>query len=396
MFKFLGRNKKLSLSQKLNESQLTGCSDNSDEEPEKIPFVEIAPRDSQQSLRGSKKRFSEIAGYNLNLISKRLPTDNLICEQFKVGSISKKSVTIVYLKNIANEGIVAEVKERIAAIKAPTVLDASFIERNIEDSGLSPFPQVEITQKPDVVESALTQGRVAIVVGGSPDILLAPTTFFDLMDTPDDVYTRWFFAASFFRVARYIMFMLAVSLPGFYIALSSFNPEMIPTRLMFQILASREETPFPIYFEMFFMMGIIEAVRMMMIRIPSQIGSSIAIISAVTLVGAGIYAHVIGSIAVIIPTLTMIASFGIPNYDLRIAVRIIQFFTMIMSSTLGIFGYAAAFFFIAIHLAVLKSFGIPYFSPLAPTEGSGLEHTVLRGNTVKMAQDETYKPKKLS
>ncbi|HWI55170.1 MAG TPA: spore germination protein, partial [Desulfobacteria bacterium] len=336
MFKFLRRNKKRQEPQQLNESEQIPCTN---EETGKFSFIEISPRDSRQSLRGSKKRFSERASYNLSVMSNRLSTDKLVCEQFKVGSISPKSIIILYLRNIANKGIVSEVRDRIAAIKAPNVLDSSFVERNIEDSNLSPFPQIEATQKPDVVESALMQGRVAVIVDGSPDVLLAPTTFFDLMDTPDDAYTRWFFAASFFRIARYIMFLLAASLPGFYIALTSFNPEMIPTQLMIKIIASREETPFPIYFEMFLMMGIIEAVRIMMIRMPSQIGSTIALLSGLSLIGVGVSSNVIGPVAVIIPTLTMIASFGIPNYDLRTAVRIIQFFTMIMSSMLGILGY---------------------------------------------------------
>lgn len=393
MLKFLKRNKKRQAPQPLNESERIVCGS---EETDQISFVEITPRDSQQPLRGSKKRFSERASYNLSIMSKRLATDNLVCEQFEVGSVSSKAIIILYLRNIANQGIVSEVKDRISAIKAPNVLDSSYVERNIEDSNLSPFPQIEVTQKPDVAESALMQGRVAVVVDGSPDVLLAPTTFFDLMDTPDDAYTRWFFAASFFRIARCIMFLLAASLPGFYIALTSFNPEAIPTQLMLQILASREETPFPIYFEMFLIMGIIEAIRMMMIRIPSRIGSPIAIISGLSLIGVGVASNVIGPIAVIVPTLTMIASFGIPSYDLRAALRIIQFFTMIMSTMLGIFGYATAFFFIAIHIAALKSFGIPYMSPLAPTEGSGLGHTVIKGNTGKMPQDETYKPQKTS
>ncbi len=393
MLKFFRRNKERHAQQPSNKSEQISCNN---EEMESIRFVEVSPRDSQQSLRGSKKRFSESARYNLSIMSKRVSTENLVCEQFKLGSVSTKTIYILYLKNIANQGIVSEVKDRIAAIKAPNILDSSFIERNIEDSNLSPFPQIEVTQKPDVVESALMQGRVAVIVDGSPDVLLAPTTFFDLMDTPDDAYSRWFFAASFFRIARYIMFLLAASLPGFYIALTSFNPEMIPTKLMLQILASREETPFPIYFEIFLMMGIIEAIRMMMIRIPSQVGYTIAIISGLSLIGVGVVSNVIGPAAVIIPTLTMVASFGIPSYDLRAAVRIIQFFTMIMSSLLGIFGYATAFFFIAIHIAALKSFGIPYMSPLAPTEASGLEHTVLRGNTSQMPQDETYNPKKMS
>jgi len=364
------------------------------DEEKQYPLVEVTPQATERPLRGTKTQFSDNLEYNLSIFARRIPSNDLVCQRFSVGSLAKKEVVIIYLKNIANPDIVAEVRDRIMAIKAPSILEGSYVERNIEDSNMSPFPQIENTKKPDVAESALLQGRVAIVVSGSPDILMAPTTFFDLMDTPDDAYLRWPVAATFFRIARYISLVLAASLPGFYIALTSFNPELIPTKLLFQILADREETPFPIYFEAFFMMGIIEAVRMMMIRIPSQVGSTLAVVSGATLVIAGLYGNVIGPIVVIVATLTMIASFNIPDYQLRASIRLIQFFTMIMSAVFGIFGYAVAFFYIAINLSTLKSFGIPYMAPFAPMEASGWGHTILRENTEKMPQDETYKPLK--
>jgi len=330
----------------------------------KVSFVDAAPRDSQQVLKGSKKRFHENPEYNLSLLAERIPNPQLVCEKFTIGSLAPKKVTAVYLKNRTNPEIIAEVRKRLLAIRAETVLDSSYIERNIENSSWSPFPQVEITEKPDIAESALLQGRVAIVVSGSPDILMAPTTFF------------------------------AVSLPAFYIALTSYNPELIPTRLLYLILAARENSPFPVYFEAFFLMGIIEAVRMMMVRMPSQVGTTIALMSGITLVIAGLWSNIIAAPIVIIVTLTMISSFGIPNYDLRLAIRILQFFTMVMASFFGIFGFAAAFFYIAIHLVTLKSFGIPYMAPVAPTDTGSVGHTVFRENTPVMAKDNTYKPQK--
>lgn len=363
-----------------------------DNEITQRPVMEVAPRDMQQSLRGTKKRFSEEIDYNLSLLARRLPTRNLLCEQFSVGTISQTKVFIVYLGDRANPGIVDEVRRRIKAIKADTVLDSMYIERNIEDSHVSPFPQIEATQKPDVIESALLQGRVAIFVDSNPDILLAPTTFFDLMDTRDDAYIRWSIAATFFRIARYVMFFLAASLPALYIALSNYNPEMLPSRFLLLELASREETPLPIYMEAFVMMGIIEAIRMMLIRIPSQVGAAIALVSGITLLIAGLSANFIGHGVVIIATLSMISSFGLPSFDLRISIRIIQFFSMLLATILGIFGFAIAFFSICAHLATLKSFGIPYMAPLAPMEPSGWGHTIIRENTEQMPQDETYKP----
>jgi hypothetical protein len=380
--------KEKSIHQRRNNSELLSL----DDVLLQVPIFETAPADNQQIIRGPKERFSGNLKLNLSRLGERLKNADLSLEQFSVGSVAAKKVVLAYLNKQANPGIVAEIRQRIAEIRAETVLDSSYIERNIEDSAISPFPQVEISQRPDVAEAALFQGRVAILVEGSPQVLLAPTTFFDLIDTTDDVYSRWYVAGNFFRIARLIMFILAVSLPGFYIALTSFNPEFIPTRLAFLIAGSREGTPFPVYFEGFLIMGVVEAVRMMMVRLPSQLGSTIALFSGLILIGAGIFAKIISVPMVIIATLTMISSFGIPNSDLRRAVRIIQFFTMFMTTTLGLFGFAMAFIYIAIHLSVLKSIGIPYMSPLAPLEASGFGHTILRESTKSMSRDETYEP----
>ncbi|MDW7652064.1 MAG: spore germination protein [Bacillota bacterium] len=355
-------------------------------------IMDVAPRETERPIRGYKKRFFECLDYNVSLIKERLPSESLILEEFTVGSLSPKKIVIAYIEGRVNPGIVKEVRNRIHAIRAETLLDSSYLERNIENSNLSPFPQVEITLRPDLTEAALIQGRVAALLDGSPEVLLAPTTFFDLMDTPEDAYSRWFLAANFFRIARYIMFIMAVSLPAFYIALTSHHPEMLPTRLAILIAASAEGSPFPVYFEAFVMMGVVEAVRLILIRIPNQIGSAITIFSGIVLVGAGIRSNIFGEIIVMIVTLTAIVSFSIPNFDLRSAIRIIQFFTMIMTALFGMFGFAVAFFYIGIHLVTLKSFGIPYMTPLAPAEASGWGHTLLRDNTVVMAQDESYQP----
>jgi len=365
-------------------------------EPEKIriktPIVSTSPYDQEQIVRGPKERFSGNLDYNLTLLIERTGEKNLILEEYQMGTRAKKRVMIAYLENVANPGIVSEIKTRLSKNRTKPVLDSSYIERNIEDSNLSPFPQVETTPNPTVAESALLQGRVAIFVDQSPDVLLAPTTFFDLMDTTEDAFRRWHVASSFFKLARYILLIIAASLPGFYIGLTSYNPELIPTRLAFIIAGSREGTPFPVYFEAFFMMGVVEAVRMVIIRLPTALGSTIALFAGLLLAGAGISINIIGVPITMVVTLTIIASFGIPNNDLRGAIRIIQFGTMIMSAILGVLGFAISFFYLTAHLVNLKSFGIPYMTPLAPMEGSGWEHTVMRGNTKEMPRDESYKP----
>ena len=405
MFKFLKniqyRKKNQTIEQE-NNVQTDSCTKSWDKEEQtfhaeelwEIPIIEVAPTNPTQISRGTKERFSSNLTYNITKLKERAASSQLILEEIKVGSSLEKKLTICYLKDRANPDIVNEIKARIKAIRAEGILDSSYIERNIEDSSISPFPQIEVTERPDVAESALTQGRVVIILDGSPDILLAPATFFDLMDTPEDTFRRWFIASSFFRIARYIMFIFAVSLPALYISLRSFNPELIPTRLLGIILANQIEKPFPIYFEAFLLMGIIEAVRMMMLRMPTQLGSTIALFAGLVLMGAGIAGNIIGVPIVIVVTLTIISSYGIPNNDLRSSVRIIQFFTMLMTSFFGLFGFAAAFFYLAIHLVTLKSFGIPYMTPLAPLEKGAWGHTIFRENTKEMSEDLSYKPQR--
>lgn len=356
-----------------------------------ITLVDSITKNTQAGLRGPKTLYGEDLQQNIMLIGKSIPADDLLVEIFNIGSTAEKQIALVYIESKAEKGLLDEVKRRISSIKTEFILEMSYLERNIENSNQSPFPQTEITNRPDVTAVGLMQGRIALFIEGSSDVMIVPTTFFDLMDTPDDAYGRWYFAGSFFRIARYIMFIFAASLPGFYIALTSYNLEMIPTELLLLISASQEDTAFPIYFEAFLMMGVVEAVRMMMVRMPSQLGSTIALFTGIALIGAGLAANIIGAPITIIVTLTVISSFSIPSYDLRTAIRIIQFFTMIMSTILGIFGYAIAFFYIVIHVVTLKSFGIPYLAPVAPLNLKSWGHTILRENTVIMPEDETYK-----
>jgi len=358
------------------------------------PVVDVTPRAEQQLYRGSKQLYSENIEENLQSLFQRLPDPNLVTEKFIIGSRSKTKVVIAYLQDVANPGIINEIKDRIKQIKAEIIPDTSYIERNIQDSIWSPFPQVEIVSKIDITLTALTQGRAAIFVDCCPDIILAPTTFFDLLDTPEDAYRRWFFASSFFRIARFISFIIAALLPSFYIALTSFNPEMIPSMLTITITASREGTPFPIYLEAFILMGVAEVVRMVMIRMPNTTGQSISIFAGITLVLTGLVTNIISGPIIIIVGLTIIASFTIPGFDLRSSIRILQFFTMLMATLFGLFGLAVSFFYILVHLSTLKSFGIPYMAPLGPLELSGWSHTILRKTSVDMPQDETYKPQK--
>lgn len=358
------------------------------------PLVDITPRIDNQLYRGSKQLFSENIKENLEALHHRLPDPNLTTEEFIIGTRSQTKVVVVYLKDVANPDIVAELKDRLNKIKAEVITDSSYIERNIQDSIWSPFPQAEIIYKVDITLTALTQGRVAIFIDSCPEILVVPSTFFDILDTPEDAYRRWFVASSFYRIARFICFLIATLLPSFYIALTSFNLELVPTHLAINISSAKEGTPFPIYLETFLLMGLAELVRMVILRMPNTTGQAISIFSGTTLVLTSLFTNIISGPVIIIGGISIIASFAIPSFDMRSSIRIIQFFTMIMATLFGLFGLAISVFYILIHLSTLKSFGIPYMAPLGPMEPSGWGHTILRRPSKNMPQDETYKPQK--
>ena len=277
--------------------------------------VDVTPRAENQLYKGSKQLYSESIEENLRCLFQRLPDPNLVTEEFILGSRSQTKVVIAYLKDIANPGIVDEVKDRLNKIRAEIIPDTSYIERNIQDSVWSPFPQAELVAKVDLTLVALSQGRIAIFVDYCPEIIIVPTTFFDILDTPEDAYRRWFVASSFFRIARFICFFIAALLPGFYIALTSFHPELIPTVLAVILTSTREGTPFRL------LRGLYPHGYS---RISTNGYSAHAqyyrpchfYFLRVTLVLTGILGNIISGPILIVVGLTIIASFTIPGLDL--------------------------------------------------------------------------------
>lgn len=356
-----------------------------------ITIIQNTPRAKNQISRGPKRLNSEDLKTNLSIIKQILPDPNLVVEDFIIGTRSHTKVSVVYLKDIVHQGILQEVSNRLKQIKAEIILDSSYIERNIQNSTWSPFPQIEKTERPDVTVSALNQGRIGILVNGSPDILLAPTTLFDILDTYDDSYRRWFIASSFFRIARFILLLTAAFLPAFYIALTSYNPELIPTVLAFNISGASSTSPLPGYLETFILLGIVEAMRMVMLRLPTFVGQTVTLLSGVILLLTGLSSDFFSGPVIIIVTLATIASFSLPNFDLRSSARMIQFLTMLLATFFGLYGLAMGFFYINIHLVSLKSFGIPYMKPLAPLDLRTWGHAVVKGDTKNMPTDRTYK-----
>jgi len=318
-----------------------------------------------KSYKGPKDGFVEEAGINLFLIRNRFRDHRLRVRKLVLGERSQSAVYVLYVEDLAEPAIVKTVTERLEAIRTDIITNVSDICQFIQDSWLSPFPQLEYVERPDVVTYALSQGRIAILHESSPGVILAPTTLFDLIDTPDDYHNTWTISASIIRFIRIIAILISTLLPAFYIALTAYNHEFIPTSLAFLIATSRENVPFPIPLEVFLGVSMVEISREAVSRLPQVIGLLTGFAGITVVIIAGVAFHLVSVPMIIVILFGTIAGSVITDNDLRISMRELQFFYMLMASFLGIYGVAMAFFYVAIHAFTLKSMGVPYLSPVA-------------------------------
>jgi spore germination protein len=257
------------------------------------------------------------------------------------------------------------------------ILNTGELSELIEDNPFSPFPQFMMTERPDAVASQIVQGRIAVVVDRSPSVLVGPVTFTSFFQSIDDYSMRWMIA-SFLRLQRFVGFFIAAFLPAIYIAVISFNYELIPLKLIFSIGESRERVPFPPLAEAMIMEITIEMLREAGIRLPAPIGQTVGIVGGIVIGQAAVQAGIVSNIMVIVVALTAIASFIIPNYDMASGIRLIRFPMMFIASMFGIVGIVIGLMVFIAHLLTLESLGIPFGSPLAPVRFSDWKDTFVR------------------
>ncbi|MCC3359528.1 spore germination protein [Bacillus sp. REN16] len=332
---------------------------------------------SEAVVMGPREGFTENIKTNVSMVRRRLKTTKLKLESMQIGKLSKTEVIITYLENIAQHSIVEEVRTRLGQIDIDAIEDSGYIVEFIEDNPASVFPQVLQTERPDRVVGNLLEGRVGIMVDNSPFALIVPVTCFQTMNSPEDYYGR-FVMASFVRLIRYLFLMIALMFPAIYIAVTTFHQELLPTNLLFSVAASREKVPFPAVVEALLMEITFEALREAGLRLPRPIGSTVSIVGALVIGQAAVEAGIVSAPLVIVVATTGIASFMFPNYPLTGAIRLLRFFMIFLAATLGFYGILLGVFFILVHLVKLRSFGVPYLSPVSPFNLNNMKDILIR------------------
>lgn len=332
---------------------------------------------TENVVRGPRDGFTETIDTNTALIRRRIKSPDLRIEEYKLGTQTKTAVQLIYLKGIAREATVTELKERLQKIRIDGVLESGYIEEFIEDNPLSPFPQVDHSERPDKVAAAILEGRIAIVVDNTPFVLMVPAVFLQFIQSPEDYYER-FLVGSLTRFVRLAAYFTSMILPALYIALLSFHQEMIPTPLALSIAASREGVPFPSIGEALLMEATFEILREAGLRLPKQAGQAVSIVGGLVIGQAAVQAGIVSQAMVIVVALTGISSFAIPGYNAAAAGRLIRFPLMILAAVLGLPGILAGLTIILIHLGGLRSFGINYLDPFTSPETDELKDTLVR------------------
>ncbi|MDF2673233.1 MAG: spore germination protein [Clostridiales bacterium] len=326
-------------------------------------------------VRGPREAFTEAIETNISLIRKRIKSYELKMVLKDIGTLTKTKICICYMENIASPKILDELYKRLDKIEVDGIFDSGYIQEIIKDEPLSPFKTIGDTERPDVVCGKLLEGRIGIICDGTPFVLTLPFLFLENFQISEDYYDNFAFA-SFNRLLRWIAYFLTTSVPGLYIAFTTFHQEMIPTPLLLSISSARQGVPFPTTFEAFGMIIVFEILREAGVRLPKPIGQTISIVGALVLGDAAVTARIISAPMIIVTSLTGISSFLIPK--LLGPIVVIRFIIIFLSSFLGLYGYIFGMMGLYIHLMSMRSFGVPYMMNVGVIDASSIKDTVVR------------------
>ncbi len=326
-------------------------------------------------IRGPREGFIENIRTNTSLIRRRIKDPALTIKNFTVGRKTRTNVSVLYMRNIAEPGLVNEVISRITSLDTDAILESGYVEQLIGEAGSPIFPTIGNTEKPDVAAGRLLEGRVAVLVDGSPYALTMPMYFIESFQTSEDYYIAPIFA-TLLRWIRFAAFLISIFTLPVYVVLTTFHQELIPTSLLFSMAASAAGTPFPAVVEALIMILTFELLKESGVRLPRPAGQAVSMVGAIIIGETAISAGIVSAPIAIAVAITAVATFAVPSQsNVSSLVRIIL---IILSGILGGFGVIAGTLALFIHLSSLRSFGVPYLTPFSPFRGSDIKDSLIR------------------
>lgn len=332
---------------------------------------------SEKVLKGSHQGFIENLDTNIQLVRRSIKNPKLMVRYLTLGVRSQTKVAVLYIEDLANDDTINELFRRLSYVDVDYIQAPGHIQEFIEDETYSPFPQLLNTERPDRVVSNLMEGRFAIIADGSAAAMIAPISFFAFIQTPDDYNNRWLIG-TFLTLFRTMSVMIAIALPSLYIAIVSFHYEIIPLELILALKGTLEFVPVPPIIEAVCMLIVLELLSEAATRLPSPIAQTIGVVGGLVIGTAVVDANLVSNSMVVVVALTAVASYTMPITEMGTTIRLLSFPLMVAAALFGFVGIVIGLMVILIHLCKLESFGMPYFTPLAPFKFAENKDTIIR------------------
>lgn len=353
----------------------------------------ITEATSEPVLKGPKDSFTENYQSNIGLIRKRIKDPNLLFKETKVGKRTKTKVSIAYIKDIADKNKVKELLKKLNNVNIDGIIDSSYLRELIIENKPSILPQIVSTERPDNVSMALLNGKIAIIVENTPYVILVPSILADFFQSPEDRYSKPF-NASFTRILRYLAFIISIIVPGVYIAIMTYNMEVLPDLLLISFAIQKEGVPFPTVIEVLIMIIAYEILREADTRKPQIMGASISIVGALILGDAAVSAGIISPIVVIIISLSAVSGMAFTDPDIINAIRFWRIIFMIFGCVFGLIGIVVILIIFIAKLSSLETLNTPYLYPLAPFNSKDWKQEIIRFPQSKLDKRPGYLSKK--
>ena len=341
----------------------------------------VSEPSSDVNQHGSQEAFTEVAVVNGSMLRRRMKTPSLRLEQLRIGKKSNTIVFVAYLSDRADPQLVQDIKRRLSEVENDVILAAAYLRPFLESGKKTIFSTVSTTERPDTLCAKIAEGRVAILVDGTPFALVTPTLFIENFQNLDDYCTKPYFA-TFIRIVKYLAFFITVFLPGVYIAFVNFTPEIIPSSLLYNITANQSIMPFSIMIEAIIINFIYEIMREAGIRMPQSVGHAVSIVGSLVVGQAAVSAGLISAPMIMMVALTAISSYVIPSiYE---ACSFLRLLFILLGGFFGLLGIAVGSIFVLVNITSLNSFGVPYLATISPFSLKAMRDVIYRASWTKL------------
>lgn len=337
------------------------------------------------NLRGSREGFIEVIRTNISMVRRRMKTPDLVFDMMTLGQTSNTDVCLCYLKGKASQELIDKTKEQLSGIPLNFILEGGYIQPFLDTNDDLLFSEVGVTERPDTLCAKLYEGRVGVIVDGTPFALFIPHLFIENFQTVDDYSERPAYA-TMIRWLRYFAYFITILLPGFYVALANFNPELIPNALLINLSASVQTTPYPLMAECLIIHIVYEIMREAGIRLPSNVGHAVSIVGGLVIGEIVVSAGLVGAPLVLIVAVSAITSFVVP--DLYESIAILRFVFIFAGGMWGLFGLTIAGAAVLVKICSVSVKGVPYTAPVTPFTPAAMRDVLVRMGWKSMAKKD--------